>query len=707
MGVEGVKRTNTEVQREIIKPKVEPKKTELTNTDNRNTVVGNQTNQGNQVKFKLNALFDSTKAVPTQQTPPKIDPVKKADELIAAQGGKDNLNEDKAVEIGKQIADISKTDPEGGAAVMTEVQKRLADTNYGDNAASGFTNNLSDTELQSVAKATGGTEMLRGLQDRLLSGRTHQNEYNEATRIGNAILATNGVFADNGKGIGPVQANYVSPYDPNATPEEAASFLKYDTLMSQDAKSQAFADALELHKNDPAWQKNFLNAVGTEKSAEYISGIYHQQYGNKDVVNRQSNTIRTTLEGMVQRGDLTQEGMNQLVDELKDRSPYVMSEIFGKSSDSKFREMFVRSAVANGDDRLDAAASMVLSKMDTGFQSSFLNELKGKDQLNKFIEGAMVGQQEVIELNHQLDNPYGDWSSAPKTKIGGVERLLQTAGIQTGYNGGSTLQQAPFSRELQQSLFYAAAKGLTNSKAAENFKSDVGFKDALSTVFLHNFDDIFKNSISPNGASLTGETKWLGSFFENVMFSQPPGTKASDVLATVYSKVAGIAKATDLIRRGKQPLTAEEQKLVDDYKTASPLGANWETGQAGRVIGEWLGNFDRAYTNAVDKIKGDAAANKATLDLFVGAVDKLTGLADLTPGANIAKDLLVDQLKNLPGYVEGKQVEDGTAKIEDSAQLITDLNNLIWDTIYYEDQNSYASGFRNVAGHEPTESGVK
>lgn len=190
------------------------------------------------------------------------------------------------------------------------------------------------------------------------------------------------------------------------------------------------------------------------------------------------------------------------------------------------------------------------------------------------------------------------------------------------------------------------------------------------------------------------------------MFAQPPSHKASDVLATVYSKVAGLAKATDLIASGKQPLTAEEQALVDEYNSSSPKGESWRTSEAAGVIGEWLGNFDRAYQNAVGKIEDDAAGKKALLDLFVGGVDKLTGLADLTPGANIAKDLLIDQLSNLPSYIEGKDIADGKAEISDSAALITDLNNLIWDTINSEDKSVYSESFEFIAGHRPTENGL-
>lgn len=704
MALEGVNRIKTDFQREILKPKIETRKTELQNTDNRNSVLGDRVSQGNLLKAKLNALFGGGT---TQQTPKTtVDPVKKADELINAQGGKDSLNEDKAFEIGRQIGELSKTDPQGAIIVMKEVQNRLNDTNYGDNAASGFAANTTDADLDTIARTEGGADMLKNLQDHLLSGSVHSDEIKEAQRFGNAVTNAKGIFTDNGDGVQPGTEYYVSPYSQDATPEQAAAFLKYDSaLSSPEAPSTAFAEALEIHKNDPEWVKNFMSAVGTKKVAEYISGIYSMPNSSKENVARYSDTIRTTLENLVSSGALQKEGMDNLVNQLKDREPYVFTEIFGKSGNVQFREMFVRSAIANGNDKLDAAASQVLAGMSTDKQAEILSELDKNGKLSDFVKGAMAGQQTVVDLNYKLDNPNYSYADAPKTTVGGITKILQNAGIQAGYNG-STFQNAPYSQDLQQKLFYAAAKGLTDSTAAQNFKSDVAFKDALSTVFLQHSDDIFKNSISENGSSLTGDTQWLGKFFQNTMFSQPPSTKSSDVMATVYSKVAGIAKATDLIRSGKSPLTAEEQALVDNYYKSSPKGQGWQTGQAAGVVGEWLGNLDRAYTNAVKEIGDDAAGNKALLETFIGAVDKLTGLAKLTPGASIAKDLLVDQLNKLPGYIEGKQVENGKAKISDSAKLITDLNNLIWDTIYYQDKNAYGDSFRFVAGHLPTENGV-
>lgn len=522
---------------------------------------------------------------------------------------------------------------------------------------------------------------------------------------GSSTPTTGGLFVDGYDGIEPGDANQVTPYDENARPEEAASFLKYGYTGAPGEEAQMIAEALETHKKDPEWTKNFLRELGKDDVVTAMWDLYQSPYLDSKQLSKYSTTFRTALETMVENGDLTQEGMGKLLDSLKDVNPYVFSEIFGKSTNDTFREMFIRAAVANGNDHLEAVASQLLADMSTEKQVAFLTELDKNGKLNDFIKGAMAGQQEIIDFDYNFADPQPIVDDIPMQTLGGIDRLLQNAAVQTGYQG-STFQNALYPGDLQQKIFYAAAKGLTDPKAAENFKSDTVFKDALSGIFLHHFDAIFKNSISDNGSSLTGDTEWLGAFFENTMFAQPPSHKASDVLATVYSKVAGLAKATDLIASGKQPLTAEEQALVDDYNNSSLKGANWRTSEAAGVIGEWLGNFDRAYQNAVSKIEDDAAGKKALLDLFVGGVDKLTGLVDLAPGANIAKDLLVDQLSNLPSYIEGKDVANGKAEISDSAALITDLNNLIWDTVNSEDKSAYSESFEFVAGHRPTENGV-
>lgn len=524
-----------------------------------------------------------------------------------------------------------------------------------------------------------------------------------------APATSGGLFADGYEGAEGGTDMAVSPLDENARPEEVVQYLKYypSPGWTEADEGVAFAQALELHQGDEEWIRTFLHELGPDTVESYLSQSFNQSPPSitAEQVSNNADAIRSALELMVDSGDLTQEGINNLLDGIKDGNAYVFTEIFGKSSNATLNEMFVNAAIANGDDRLEAAAAQVMTNLSPEKQVEILSSLAQQGKLNDFIRSAMAGQEDIIDFNYNYSDPKPNVDEIPYQKLSGITQLLTNAGIESGYNG-STFQEALYPQELQEQLFFAASEALTDSSIFEKFESDVYFKNSLSKVFLNNFDAIFKNSISENGASITGTSGWLSAFFENSLFAQPPSSLASDVLATVYSKVAGLAKATDLIASGKQPLTAEEQQLVDDFYASSPEGAEWSTNEAAGVIGEWMGNFDRAYTRAVGKIEGDAAANASLLKTVIGAIDKLTGLATLSTGQTIAKDFLTQLLNELPSYVQGREISDGKAEISDSADVITDLNNRIWDLINPEDQQKYSDNFEFIAKHKPSESGL-
>jgi len=114
---------------------------------------------------------------------------KAAQDLINKNGGA--TNEDQAYAVGRDVAELAKTDPEAAALVMKKVQEKLNGTDKGDNVASGFVNNLSVEELREVSQANGGETVLKDLQNRLLSGSVHDNEYSEATKIDEAVTGLN------------------------------------------------------------------------------------------------------------------------------------------------------------------------------------------------------------------------------------------------------------------------------------------------------------------------------------------------------------------------------------------------------------------------------------------------------------------------------------------------------------------------------------
>lgn len=110
---------------------------------------------------------------------------KAADDYIKAHNGV--KNEDDAYAVGKDVAELAKTDPESAALVMKKVQDKLNNTDYGDNVASGFVDNSSVEDLRKIAQTFEGELMLEDLQDRLLSGTVYDSEIAQATKIGEAI----------------------------------------------------------------------------------------------------------------------------------------------------------------------------------------------------------------------------------------------------------------------------------------------------------------------------------------------------------------------------------------------------------------------------------------------------------------------------------------------------------------------------------------
>ena len=466
-----------------------------------------------------------------------------------------------------------------------------------------------------------------------------------------APTASPGIFTDKGDGIEPGKADYVSPYDSKAKPEEAATFLKYDTAFNTpSAKSQAFAEALEMHKNDPAWTKDFLSAVGTKKVAEYTSGIYQMENSNKTQIDKYSNTVRSTLENLVKSGDLKQEGMNSLVEQLKNRDAYTFGEIFGKSNDDNFKQSFIKAAADNGDNRLEAAASTVLAGMSSDKQSAMLTQLDKDGKLNSFIQGAMSGQQEMVTLDYHLSHPDGGiYTEAPKTKLGSVERLMQTAAIQTGYNG-SSLQQAPFSRDLQVKLFNAASQGLDDPKALENFKDNTAFKTAISDVFIANRDDIFNSvSSSENGAITENGEKGLERFFQTTLMTPPRGDNYEKLSHSVFSFINDATTALS------DPKLKSGDRAAFDAFTKAHGGKSPE--DYTQMLGGVLGTIVDGAGNAQVEINKNNKEKEKQIEFFTGLAFAMVPGAGSALSKGISNEFVKHFAEKGTEYFQGKGLD--------------------------------------------------
>lgn len=354
--------------------------------------------------------------------------------------------------------------------------------------------------------------------------------------------ANGGLFTDGYEGIEPVQANHVSPYSPDAKPEEAASFIKYESAPA--SKSEHFTAALKAHKDDPQWLESFLREMGIEDTATYIASSFQSTNLTPEAANQNSAAIRESLEALVASGALTQEGMDALAAKLKDKNEYVFTEIFAKSASPELKQMFVNSATKLGGDKMNAAAALVLGNMSPDKQAAFLNSL-GPEKLKQFIHSAMAGQTTLVDLNAKLQNPNAGPSDSPTITFGGIEKLLQTASIETAYNG-STLVESPFSTELKVSLFNIVTEKLTDSGTAEKFRGNIEFKQHLGTIFLNNRQEITTSYVNTNGHDLTSEgLQNLKAFFKEVVFTTPLAANARDVAVAVTKDANAVLADAD------------------------------------------------------------------------------------------------------------------------------------------------------------------
>jgi hypothetical protein len=620
-----------------------------------------ETNQlANNLKLKLNAQF----APALQQTPPTLTPdeaKQKADEIIKNNGGKDHLNTEG---VGRDLADIAKTNPADAWAIahamlgdsIDENDKGKIKEEDKDEIAQSFTNNLSDSDIATLAQDGDGRALLDRMQHHLLSGSVHPDEYATADRIQKELVKTR-TFSDWYQGIDEfspqaMEGNVGAASDPNATPEEAAAALK-SPYGPNDIESDVntFTDQLDAHKNDPKWLQGYYAALGSDKTAELINGAAttsaYSAYmtgmgGNPQVAgmyNKNMATIAASLETLRQSGGLSQTDMNNLVGALQKNNfqPNLATDLFGKAS-PQLQELFVKGTIANGNDQMEAAGSYVLAQLPGDKQAAILGSLNDT-QLKNFIKGAMAGQSQAIDMNNYLSTGIAD----KYTTMGGVEKLMQNAVGQTFQYYPYSYE--PFSEDLQNKLFSAVADGLNSSKAFDNFKDNPDFKDTLSKLFMRNGTDILKSQ-APDGAFqdsdfITGMSK----FFELTLFSPNGGKLRGDLMASVVKTMGDVGDAS------KNPPLSQS-----DYEK---LHNGWSQQDHVEVMGGLLGMVWQAAANQKSYIQNDimqdAAKKKEMVGFFVGMA------FSFVPGA---------------GDVFGKIAGEGASFLEKIPDKIVDF---AWD----------------------------
>lgn len=471
----------------------------------------------------------------------------------------------------------------------------------------------------------------------------------EKTPAGNA-----GIFTDGYEGIGPVQANYVSPNSPDARPEEAASFIKYGmSVGSTGSEPLYFAEALKAHKNDPQWTASFLREMGIEDTANYIAGSFQLSNLTPEAAAKNSAAIRESLEGLVESGALTQESMDALVSQLKDKNEYVFTEIFAKSASPELKQMFVNSAAKLGGDKMNAAAALVLGNMSPDKQAAFLNGL-GPDKLKQFINSAMAGQTTIVDLNAKLRNPNAGLSDSPTVTFGGIEKILQTASIETAYNG-STLVEAPFSDQLKVSLFNIVTERLNDPGTAEKFRNNVEFKQQLGTIYANNQHEITASYLNTNGYDLTSDgLKNLNVFFKEVLFTTPLAENASDIAAS-------FTKNADAVLNDADNLSDKdfELKYGKNKREMSAL--------VGQEVGIMVNAMEDSLKSIKEKSDGEAKQIVDVINGFVSVASATAGVpgAGATAGASIIGEALKIAIGSAADSISKGKYDDAVKQLKE------------------------------------------
>lgn len=121
----------------------------------------------------------------------------------------------------------------------------------------------------------------------------------------------------------------------------------------------------------------------------------------------------------------------------------------------------------------------------------------------------------------------------------------------------------------------------------DQFKDDPQLKDALSTIFMNNFDAILDRGlledgrVNPTNSDLSPEfEEGYGRFLEGALFSPPLGERAQDLVGFI---------------------NAEYTEMADDLGALNDADFERKYGQARASVAETLGQLTGVFFEAMDK----------------------------------------------------------------------------------------------------------
>ena len=718
----------------IIKPKLpEPQQVTpqtFSPTDNGSVLNNRATNDyhAKSIKSQLTANFFQTQppAIVAQQA--IVEPTltqqqveQRAEEIIDNNGGKDNLNTD---DVGRDLAEIAIQNPADAWLVTQEILGTEIDQdgdgnvkeNDKDEIAQSFVESLEQGEINDLARDQDGRQLLERMQTHLLTGSVHNDEIDTSDKI-TAALSEFSTFSESSQGIHPMSDLVLgtSPgmaLDTSATPEEAAAGMKANDLYggynNEAGQVQAFTDQLEAHQDDPEWIQQYYSALGSEKAAELISlantpsGYSNFSTGMSgsdaaaDAFVERNEIIRDSLETLISTDQFSQADMNILVDSMVENrtNPNVAVEIFGKSDNPELQEMFVRAAVDNGNNAMDASASHVLANMSVSDQSRILSSFSRDGKLNDFIQGSMASEGEILNLENFLRTGTGHET----VNFGGVEQILENATTQEDLQYPPYIRE-PYNHQLQRDIFNAVSYGLTDNNAYENFENNPDFKDDLSTLFIRHTDKLLHdaqvNSQGENSGTLFANPDFqlgLEKFFQLSLLSSPPGEKYEDTAVAVFQLINEGVTALD-----NPDLANRDQGAFDDFvRTHGGI----EPTQYANLIGEVLGSMLDATGFAREDINADEAARQQAIDLYLGLATSMIPGVGSKIASNVTNEIFKQFVSKTGDFLTTQAkntIEDGLSSIingqfdNDDRVRQTDLTNLV-NQIFYEGLSTLPNG---------------
>lgn len=479
MKVEGaVGSQQTTVKKAVAPVEKKPVTTEISRAD-RDTVVNKFNEQSvtaTQIKSQLNQKLDAQKAVPTDTTttPPvdyfEID--KQADELIKKHTDdgffSDSLKTD---DLGRELADIAKNEPEKAAALTDNILDKIDDSDR-DEVAQSMVESMSPTELRELAGNERGKEILGKLKDHLLSGSVHDDEEATAARIDNAIAAADFQDSAEFKALdSATQQEVLRRLDENQGNKTATQNL-IDLAKSGEfagltpAAQSRILQSFDKNKEDGIYTRGLIDLAGNSR---FRALNETQQNG----VLNDMETFATTESYKGKEGGIFGIGSREVTDEQK---TYLLGLIAGTAIYSQ--ENPGNTTVRNTLDKILSGDVRMEAYSDNSASGQYVNGWAddGAIHMNIYANSTRTIEQQIDTYVHEINHIVnGD------TDAGTPERFLDEYRARVvGREAGGR----PFSADIQrQSLDQLTSGGGSYQHLNDLYNNDPKFKAVIDAVY--------------------------------------------------------------------------------------------------------------------------------------------------------------------------------------------------------------------------------